>query len=538
MKRRISVKHIGLILLLLIVLPAIFYSGYEISSLTASEEMLDVIYTRQLDAILFSLNQHAWDIVSNWMTTISARVSERSWEAEWYGSAPNPPTVIAKNELREFVEKNPAVYNAFLADSSGKNVEFARWPDIERRPDSLAAQLRRSLLQNQEMIERLRRYTAASYRKIEPIFLGDSSRSFTALVFVLARKEEKRLAGFILNDERFIRDIIGLQLLNVAGNEFILSAIATRTNAIVYTTEGVQLEELKQRKPLWLFPNYELGIRLKGTTVEEAVRARAYRNIAMIIVLDVVLLAGAWFVFRALRRELDFVRVKSDFISNVSHELRTPLALIRMFGETLEMGRVPTEERKKEYYSTIVNESERLSRLVNNILDFSKMEAGRKQYSFRATSLNDIVTQVVKTYGYHLQSEGFAPVIELDPELPEVNVDAEAVKEAVINLVDNAMKYSEAEKYLRVFTRRENALAVIGVEDRGAGIAEEHHKKIFETFYRVSSGLVHNTKGSGLGLSLVQHIMDAHRGHVTVNSAVGKGSTFELIFRLHSAKGE
>ncbi len=518
MKRRTSVRHIGIILLLLILLPAIFYSAYEIGSLTSSEEMLDEVYSRQLDAILFSINQFAWDVVNSWTGTITK--------------------ILVKNEktrqeqLTTLLAQNPPVKAIFFADSNGSNIEVLG----RGSSDGHVKALRLSLTQNSEKIKRLYRYEKTDYQKLEPIYLGDSSAASveTALMFVSGAREHNTMAGIVLNDSVFVGDIIGRKLTDVAGNEFILSVLQRRTGRVVFTTSGAQVEDLKQRKPLWLFPDFELGIRLKGTTVEEVVRARAYRNIVLIIVLDLVLLAGAWFVYRTLRRELDLVRLKSNFISNVSHELRTPLALIRMFGETLEMGRVPTEDRKKEYYSTIVNESERLSRLVNNILDFSRMEAGRKQYSFRNTNLNDVVSHVLRTYSYHLQAEGFAPVVELLPSLPEVNADPEAVTEAVINLVDNAIKYSEVEKYLRVFTSVENKSIVIGVEDHGPGIAEEHHKKIFETFYRVSTGLVHNTKGSGLGLSLVQHIMDAHKGNVRVRSTVGKGSTFELEFPVQS----
>jgi two-component system phosphate regulon sensor histidine kinase PhoR len=205
-----------------------------------------------------------------------------------------------------------------------------------------------------------------------------------------------------------------------------------------------------------------------------------------------------------------------------------------MFGETLEMGRVKSEEKKQEYYNTIVKESERLTRLINNILDFSKMEAGKKQYKFENADLNTIVSNVMNTYSYHLHSEGFAPHIELANNLPMLSIDAEAVTEAIINLVDNAIKYSGEEKFLCLRTNRQGSMLAVEIEDHGVGIAEEHRKKIFDTFYRVGTALVHNTKGSGLGLALVKHIMDAHGGRVEVDSVVGTGSTFRLLFPLES----
>jgi two-component system phosphate regulon sensor histidine kinase PhoR len=235
---------------------------------------------------------------------------------------------------------------------------------------------------------------------------------------------------------------------------------------------------------------------------------------------------------------MDLVRMKSDFVSNVSHELRTPLALIRMFGETLEMGRVKNEEKKHEYYATIVAETERLTRLVNNILNFSRMEAGRKEYHFAPTELNDVVTDVLKTYGFHLQGEGFTPEVMLEEDLPPLRGDAESISEAVINLIDNAVKYSGESKYLRIATGMLDGSLFIVVEDHGIGIAREHQEKIFETFYRVSTGLVHTVRGTGLGLTLVKHIMEAHGGKVTVESVPGKGSRFSLLFPIHESSGE
>jgi two-component system phosphate regulon sensor histidine kinase PhoR len=198
------------------------------------------------------------------------------------------------------------------------------------------------------------------------------------------------------------------------------------------------------------------------------------------------------------------------------------------------MGRVQNEQRKQEYYATIVRETERLTRLVNNILDFSKMEAGKKKYQFIDINLNSVVSSVLNTYSYHLQSEGFTPLVTLEPQLPSIRADAESVTEAIVNVLDNAVKYSGAEKYLRVCTGVSDGFAFVEVEDHGIGIAPEHQQRVFETFYRVSSGLAHNTRGSGLGLAIVKHIMLAHNGKSTVHSAAGKGSTFRLLFPLTS----
>jgi two-component system phosphate regulon sensor histidine kinase PhoR len=391
------------------------------------------------------------------------------------------------------------------------------------------------LRRNRWKLERLPRYLRTGYRKLEPLFLGDSTspRSRVLLVFALGDNARFALMGIMLDEQQFINRVIARKLTDVAGNNFILGVLSKNSSRIIFSTSETKHEELRQQKTLWLFPGYELGIRLKGTTIDELTQSRTKRNLILILLMDVVLLAGAWLVYTSIRREMELVRIKSDFVSNVSHELRTPLALIRMFGETLEMGRVKSDEKKQEYYGTIVKESERLTRLVNNILDFSKMEAGKKQYNFQKVDINAIISSVMNTYSYHLYSEGFLPVLELSSSLPQIKADSEAVTEAIINLIDNAIKFSETEKFLRLRTFVRDSIVAVEVEDHGVGIAQEHKKRIFDTFYRVGAALVHNTKGTGLGLSLVKHIMDAHGGLVNVDSVVGKGSTFRLLFPLN-----
>jgi two-component system phosphate regulon sensor histidine kinase PhoR len=201
-----------------------------------------------------------------------------------------------------------------------------------------------------------------------------------------------------------------------------------------------------------------------------------------------------------------------------------------MYAETLEMNRIGQEEKKREYYSTILQETERLTRLVNNILDFSKMEAGKKQYNMQEADLNEIVSALLETYAFHLQSEGFETMIQLQSPLPPFLADKESISEAIANILDNAIKYSDANKFIRITTDTTEKILFLEIEDHGIGITQEHHKKIFENFYRVSSGLVHNVKGSGLGLALVKHIVESHNGKVLLTSAVGKGSTFRLEF--------
>ena len=222
---------------------------------------------------------------------------------------------------------------------------------------------------------------------------------------------------------------------------------------MIEATSPVLRDEIKQEKSLWLFPDYTLGIRLKGRTIDELVQSRFYRNIAIIVILDVVLLAGAWLIYRTIRREMQLIQLKSDFVSNVSHELRTPLSLIRMFAETLEMKRVKTETKKHEYYRTIIQESERLTRLVNNLLNFSRMEAGKRNYQMRDVDLNTLVVERWSSFiRLQLRMQHFELVVDLAKKSPVVIGDEEAIAEALHNIFDNAVKYSGEGRYIRVAT--------------------------------------------------------------------------------------
>jgi len=245
-----------------------------------------------------------------------------------------------------------------------------------------------------------------------------------------------------------------------------------------------------------------------------------------------MLLAGLGLVWANVRRELKLSRLKSDFVANVSHELKTPLALIRLFAETLELGRVPSEEKKRQYHGIINKESRRLTQLINNILDFSRIEAGRKEYRLVPSDLAAVVRDVVDAYRFPIEQQGFGLELHVQEDLPQVSLDREAVSQALINLINNALKYSRDEKRIRIEARRSGDGLVVAVADRGIGIAKSEHHKIFEKFYRAEDSLVHETKGSGLGLSLVKHIVEAHGGRVEVDSAPGRGSTFSLWLPL------
>ncbi len=240
------------------------------------------------------------------------------------------------------------------------------------------------------------------------------------------------------------------------------------------------------------------------------------------------LIFGIGYTVRSVIREAQLARLKTDFVSSVSHDLRTPLTSIRMFTETLLLGRADSENEAREFLQVIADETERLSRLTERILDFSRMEAGRKAYQFSQIDISDLIQRSLAACRPMIEEAAFDVTVEIDQDLPAIHADRDAMIEVLINLVSNAIKYSPDEKKIVIRAMREGNRVAISVSDRGIGIPKSEHKKIFEKFYRVECRRTCEVGGSGIGLSLVDHIVSAHQGQVDVASKPGEGSTFTV----------
>jgi signal transduction histidine kinase len=272
-----------------------------------------------------------------------------------------------------------------------------------------------------------------------------------------------------------------------------------------------------------------------GVTPRASVRRQVTIFTAALGLLLVVIVAGMVATLRVMRRESEMARLKADLVANVSHDLKTPLSVIRMFGETLEMGRVADEPTRREYYRVITRESERLSRLIENVLDFSRIEDGRRRYTMVPTPVEPLVRETLEAFAYPLQQQGFAVKLSIPPDLPEVPMDADAVGQALANLVDNAIKYSGEQREIAIEVRVEDPWVALVVADQGIGVPRDEQERIFEKFYRVGRSDTQGRRGSGVGLALVRHVVEAHRGRVTVESWPGEGSRFTLRLPLAHA---
>src|SRR5262249_50427579 len=304
--------------------------------------------------------------------------------------------------------------------------------------------------------------------------------------------------------------------------------------------EQEQRIEAEAYQPFFfVFQNSALSIRLKNLTVEQWARRYFLINLSLWIVMTLFLIAAVALMLRTASREMKLTQMKADFVSNVSHELRTPLASIRVLAELLNLGRISQPDRVREYGAYIESEGRRLTQVINNILDFSRIESGRKLFQFESCDIKEIVTGTLDAFSVHLKQNGFTLTYEAPQTMPpKIVFDPDAIALALTNLLDNAIKYSGEEKEINVRLTLSDDFVAISITDRGVGIAAEEHEKIFEKFYRVGSSLVHDVKGSGLGLSLVKHIVLAHHGKITVQSKPGEGSSFTIQLPVADQRNE
>ena len=473
-------------------------------------------------------------------------------EARQMFPSPDEDSQAKEKQLDKILANCSCFAHAFLYDDDGMTIRSSRPVDeyVKKEHEHVADMYKEWFstgMEGKMLVESLQKKSQHIFFHQYPSKRADGPAYLLTGLFLLTEVDKHRIViGGLSFDPCYLKS----DFLPTILNEQVSSRMDEGGNPLAMAIFPYDMDGDNDLKPLAMtagwgdgkpevmrkmddaFPRLMLGIKYQGTSVEALGRNFVRRSFILLCILSLLIVGGLVLTKHVVSKEMALAKLKSDFVSNVSHELRTPLALIRLYAETLELGRITTREKKQQYYRIVRKESERLTALINNILDFSRIEAGRKEYEFRPTDIGDLVHNTLDSYRYQIEQQGFEFEEKIDQNLPPVTVDREAIARAVVNLVNNALKYSADEKFLGVKLYRDNGSVKLEVIDHGIGIARRDQAKIFEKFYRTGDPLVHNTKGSGLGLSLVRHITEAHGGEIEVDSTPGKGSRFILSLPL------
>ncbi len=413
-----------------------------------------------------------------------------------------------------FVASAPLVGALDLFDRAGHHV----YPtDQDAHPSVLAALLTEVSQGLWEL--RGRRYVVAGDRSVVAAVLR--SRDGAPVLAAITRDPDR------VRHEIFEATLGGLEAPTIV-------AIVDRDGRSVWTREPLGSAEPLLTVPLRDgFPGWRVALyQARGASPRATVRRQVMVFTAAFSLLLVMIAVGVVTTWRLVKRETEMARLKADFVANVSHDLKTPLSVVRMFAETLELGRVRDEPTRQEYYRVITQESERLSRLIENVLDFSRIEGGRRTYVLEPTPVEPLLRETLEAFSYPLAQGGFKVTIDVAPDVPEVPLDREAIAQAIGNLVDNAIKYSGERKTIRIEAAAAAGRLRIAVADEGIGIPREEYGRIFEKFYRIGRSETQSRRGSGVGLALVRHVVEAHGGDVIVESRPGEGSRFTIRLPL------
>ncbi len=362
----------------------------------------------------------------------------------------------------------------------------------------------------------------------------DENYFFASYVLRENLKGEKILVCYQMNKDRIIAMID--KFLRDLTQTYYVSIVDFENNAVYQYPINRSVKYFYESRFPSTFYKWILQVVPRNyTQIEREVTNRRRVNFFFIILSMSLTFLSLGIIYVAGRRERQLARLKEDFINNVSHELKTPLSLIRMFSEILVLEKVRNEQKKREYYDIIHNESERMSRLISNLLDFASLERGAQSKNFESTNIARLVTKELEAYRYQIQKDGFQLITKVDDSVPDTFADPNALTLAFFNLLDNSVKYSAEQKEITVSVGQVNGFIDLSVSDRGLGIPQVEQQRIFDKFYRGSNPDVQKIRGSGIGLSITKHVADMHGGQVLVESEPGKGSTFTIRIPIRQA---
>ncbi len=367
--------------------------------------------------------------------------------------------------------------------------------------------------------------------------LDIGKHSYLVSILRPARRIEDQVDGtwgIILKPDSLRENVLRPALYQYVSPEETAWVVKGRDGRPVLTSENPPTGTVTVRAnfaanfPDWSLEFYQPPPRLLNTLLISRQGLYFY----MFLLITGILIFGLILTVRAVSHELELARMKSDFVSTISHEFKSPLTSIRQLAELLHSGRVPSEERRRQYYDVLLEQSERLSLLTENILNLARIEEGHKEFEFERTDPAALLQEVISSMQDRVRHEGFSIELEVKKGLPMIMLDRVAITQAITNLIDNAVKYSGESRRVMVSASDEAASLHIAVRDFGIGIRKEDRDKVFERFFRGGDELTRTVKGSGLGLTLVREIVEAHQGTVYAESEPGKGSTFFIRLPL------
>ena len=344
------------------------------------------------------------------------------------------------------------------------------------------------------------------------------------------------MVGFLIDRDRFEREYLpqavrgAMDLLAQDVHDNLIVRVADANGRVVVAThdEPGRTDLLKGRFD-FLFRDWEVSVRSRHTGAKEVLASNAFTSWVLTVLMSVAVLGGVVLTLRASGRERRLERMRNAFVANVSHELRTPVASLAVFGEFLRRGRVKEPERVVEYGRRIEHESDRLRHLVDNVLDFARIESVETHHRRKEAVIEDVVAAAINTVDARCERDGFTISVNWpDTPSPVVRIDVQAMMQVFVNLLDNAMKYSSRSRRVQVDVFRCEDQIAVRVADFGIGIAPDDHERIFRQFYRATAAVENRVHGTGLGLAIARHVVLAHGGRIEVDSRLGGGASFTV----------
>ena len=407
----------------------------------------------------------------------------------------------------------------WVQENTAHSLEKAK--HLNQLVTNINAQLQLVIEYRKEMLEILKEVNSGNHLNVGNDFKIVNSVSGNNQNVLLINANLKNPAGFLVDAKKLLPTI----LKTIDKDDFKFEYTFEYSWDYNSTSSDENYIYTSQLGPY--FPTQVVKISLADENlINDFINRRSWIYGIATTLLMLAMILGVVLILRDVARERHLMQLRSHFISNVTHELKTPLTSIYMFAETLFLGRVKSDSGKKEYLSIILKESLRLKRMVNNILEFSKMEKGKSEYRFIRSNLTAIIRSAIQDMSYWFQKGKYEIVTNLDENI-ETDIDSDKMKQAIGNLLNNAYKYSTKTKkiFVRLIDKQDHI--AIEIEDNGIGIPEDQLTRIFEKFHRIDQK--ENISGTGLGLTVVKEIIEAHQGKIIVSSQIGKGSKFTII---------